>query len=218
MCYVKTKPAASPIALFPTPSYSSPPGPIQTDFTSPLGCLSSSVGSVSDAWLFGDSPLLCDLLSSPGQDDLSLWLSGLAGLPAAASSFSLPQQQSAFSSDFSDATCIVVPNESSFSPPALSDTKTDAALHKVEKPKPTRREKNTDAARKSRARKAALIESLESKTDTLEQERASLHTRIAVLENNQRSFVQRESDLKTRVAMLEKQLAESHRALLAQNC
>ncbi|KAJ3004480.1 UNVERIFIED_CONTAM: hypothetical protein HDU68_005094, partial [Siphonaria sp. JEL0065] len=80
-----------------------------------------------------------------------------------------------------------------------------------------KRMRNTEAARKSRARKAAKVDSLESKVAALESETTSLSVRIAVLESDASSFAQREADLKKRVAMLEDQLAESYRALLARS-
>ncbi|KAI8835779.1 hypothetical protein BJ741DRAFT_606892 [Chytriomyces cf. hyalinus JEL632] len=79
-----------------------------------------------------------------------------------------------------------------------------------------KRLKNTEAARKSRARKAAKVDSLEHRVDTLESEKAGLAMRVAVLESDAASFTCREADLKRRVAMLEAQLAESHRALISQ--
>ncbi|KAJ3073039.1 hypothetical protein HDU99_002048 [Rhizoclosmatium hyalinum] len=78
-----------------------------------------------------------------------------------------------------------------------------------------KRARNTEAARKSRARKAARVDSLEAQVDALEGDKARLSTRLAVLESDASSFAQREYDLKRRVALLENQLLESHRALLA---
>ncbi|KAJ3062753.1 hypothetical protein HDU98_001391 [Podochytrium sp. JEL0797] len=72
------------------------------------------------------------------------------------------------------------------------------------------------AARKSRARKAAKVDALESLVASLESEKSVLNTRIAVLKNDAATFVQRENQLAGRVALLEAQLAESHRALLIQ--
>ncbi|KAI8617939.1 hypothetical protein BC830DRAFT_1079565 [Chytriomyces sp. MP71] len=78
-----------------------------------------------------------------------------------------------------------------------------------------KRAKNTEAARKSRARKAAKIDSLEHRVDVMEAEKEALDVKVAVLESEAASFAAREAELKRRVAMLESQLAESHRALVS---
>ncbi|KAI8611010.1 hypothetical protein BC830DRAFT_1040515, partial [Chytriomyces sp. MP71] len=77
----------------------------------------------------------------------------------------------------------------------------------------SKRSKNTEAARKSRARKAAKVEDLEHKLEMLDDVNSKLCTRIAVLESNAGSFAEREAVFKLRIAMLEAQLADSHRAL-----
>ncbi|KAI8616925.1 hypothetical protein BC830DRAFT_1080263 [Chytriomyces sp. MP71] len=91
--------------------------------------------------------------------------------------------------------------------PSSSDDSDDAAA---------KRSKNTEAARKSRARKAAKVDDLEHKLDMLEDTNSKLCTRIAVLESDAGSFAEREAALKRRIAMLEAQLSDSHRALIAQ--
>ncbi|KAJ3079958.1 hypothetical protein HK100_010270 [Physocladia obscura] len=125
----------------------------------------------------------------------------------------------------SDATCVVIPTPNpnpNLNPnPSLgvhaslkrrlpddSDAAHDATLKRL---------RNTAAARKSRARKAAKVDSLEVKVDALEKEKSFLTVRIAVLENDAMGFAQREDDLKRRVALLERQLMESHRALVEQS-
>ncbi|KAJ3206757.1 hypothetical protein HDU67_007961 [Dinochytrium kinnereticum] len=77
-----------------------------------------------------------------------------------------------------------------------------------------KRMKNTEAARRSRARKLAKLETLEAEVTTLEHDKATLLVRLAVLESEQATFVQRENDLNKRIAQLEFQLAESHRAMV----
>ncbi|KAJ3216398.1 hypothetical protein HDU67_009533 [Dinochytrium kinnereticum] len=77
-----------------------------------------------------------------------------------------------------------------------------------------KRAKNTEAARRSRARKLAKLESLQTDVDGLERDKSALLVRLAVLENEQVSFSQREADLNARIQQLEGQLAESHRAMI----
>ncbi|KAJ3099524.1 hypothetical protein HDU97_002967 [Phlyctochytrium planicorne] len=81
----------------------------------------------------------------------------------------------------------------------------DAALKRL---------KNTEAARRSRARKVQKLETLEMEVASLEKDKAALQVRLAVLENEQASFAQREADLGSRILQLEAQLAESHRAMI----
>ncbi|KAJ3212101.1 hypothetical protein HDU83_005127 [Entophlyctis luteolus] len=77
-----------------------------------------------------------------------------------------------------------------------------------------KRQRNTEAARKSRARKAAKVCGLEQRVEMLEEEKGTLAVRVAVLQNEASAFAEREAQLKRRVEMLEKQLLESHRALV----
>ncbi|KAJ3009910.1 UNVERIFIED_CONTAM: hypothetical protein HDU68_002429, partial [Siphonaria sp. JEL0065] len=128
-----------------------------------------------------------------------------------------------------DSNCMLIPS------PALTDSGSDyKATFQINNQKTNSRKrqhatpsdedetvvkrlKNTEAARKSRARKAAKVDGLEHHVEELEMEKGALTVRIAVLENDASSFAQREMELKRRVALLEAQLAESHRALLAQS-
>ncbi|KAI9325930.1 hypothetical protein DFJ73DRAFT_867860 [Zopfochytrium polystomum] len=77
-----------------------------------------------------------------------------------------------------------------------------------------KRAKNTEAARRSRARKNARVESLEAEVAQLEQDKASLLVRLAVIESERKNSAQRESDLTKRVTQLEAQLTETHRAMV----
>ncbi|KAJ3113285.1 hypothetical protein HDU96_003589 [Phlyctochytrium bullatum] len=90
--------------------------------------------------------------------------------------------------------------------PAGDDSEDDDVVMK--------RMKNTEAARRSRARKLARLESLEAEVNTLEHDKAALLVRLAVLESEQATFNQREADLNKRINQLELQLAESHRAMV----
>ncbi|KAJ1547560.1 hypothetical protein HK405_005527 [Cladochytrium tenue] len=77
-----------------------------------------------------------------------------------------------------------------------------------------KRAKNTEAARRSRARKNARLETLEVEVGQLEQDKATLLVRLAVMETERASSALREADLSRRIAHLEDQLAESHRAMV----
>ncbi|KAJ3205528.1 hypothetical protein HDU82_005142 [Entophlyctis luteolus] len=78
-----------------------------------------------------------------------------------------------------------------------------------------KRQRNTEAARKSRARKAAKICGLEQRVQMLEDEKSVLTVRVAVLQNEAITLAKREAELKWRTETLEKQLIESHRALIS---
>ncbi|KAJ3070258.1 hypothetical protein HDU98_006722 [Podochytrium sp. JEL0797] len=78
----------------------------------------------------------------------------------------------------------------------------------------TRRQKNTEAARRSRARKLDHMVTLEQKVVALEEEKVVLGERIVSLEGNARTFEQMEMMLKERVTLLEQQLADNYKAFL----
>ncbi|CAO3702499.1 unnamed protein product [Rhizopus stolonifer] len=77
-----------------------------------------------------------------------------------------------------------------------------------------KRQKNADAARRSRFKKAVKMEQLEDQVKTLRQHQSSLNTRLAILENEKGHLVNKENVLEERVRRLEKQLFEAHQALL----
>ncbi|KAJ3047669.1 hypothetical protein HK102_012866 [Quaeritorhiza haematococci] len=78
-----------------------------------------------------------------------------------------------------------------------------------------KRQRNTEAARRSRQRKVEKMEGLQDQVRDLENDRNKLKLRVAVLENERSSWNAREKELLSRVSHLEQQLAESHRAMLA---
>jgi hypothetical protein len=69
-----------------------------------------------------------------------------------------------------------------------------------------RRAKNTEAARRSRARKQAKLETLEADVKRLEADKNGLLLKLAVLENETKGGAYRESMLVKRVAELERML------------
>ncbi|KAJ1677102.1 hypothetical protein EV182_006868 [Spiromyces aspiralis] len=74
-------------------------------------------------------------------------------------------------------------------------------------PNAIKRQKNTDAARRSRMRKILRIETLENRVTELETENISLNTKIGIIESEKLSLQQRESELTDHIRQLEKQLA-----------
>ncbi|RCH87910.1 hypothetical protein CU098_002525, partial [Rhizopus stolonifer] len=77
-----------------------------------------------------------------------------------------------------------------------------------------KRQKNADAARRSRFKKAVKMEQLEDQVKTLRQHQSSLNTRLAILENEKGHLVNKENVLEERVRRLEKQLSEAYQALM----
>ncbi|CAO3645913.1 unnamed protein product [Mucor hiemalis] len=76
-----------------------------------------------------------------------------------------------------------------------------------------KRQKNTDAARRSRLKKIIKMETLEKQVTELEGDNSRLTTRVAVLESEKSALVAKDKGLEDRIRVLEAQLAEAHRAL-----
>ncbi|KAF7731580.1 hypothetical protein EC973_009344 [Apophysomyces ossiformis] len=76
-----------------------------------------------------------------------------------------------------------------------------------------KRQKNTDAARRSRLKKLMKMESLEKRVTELEADNTRLTTRIAVLESEKAGLESKDKALEDRIKFLEQQLSEAHKAL-----
>lgn len=76
-----------------------------------------------------------------------------------------------------------------------------------------KRQRNTDAARRSRMKKMLKMEALENRVNELENDNARLTTRVAVLESEKSGLETKDNDLQERIKALEEQLAEAHKAL-----
>lgn len=76
-----------------------------------------------------------------------------------------------------------------------------------------KRQKNTDAARRSRLRKVQKMESLETRVSELERINGGLIMRVAVLDSEKNNLKAKESSYENRIRVLEEQLAEAHKAL-----
>ncbi|KAI8882015.1 hypothetical protein K501DRAFT_286073 [Backusella circina FSU 941] len=76
-----------------------------------------------------------------------------------------------------------------------------------------KRQKNTDAARRSRLRKVQKMDCLEGRVSELEKLNAGLLMRVAVLDSEKTNLKAKESSYEARIRNLEEQLAEAHKAL-----
>ncbi|CAG8504007.1 12196_t:CDS:2 [Ambispora gerdemannii] len=77
-----------------------------------------------------------------------------------------------------------------------------------------KRMKNTEAARRSRLRKAQRMESLEQEIAELKSENSRLQTRVAVLESEKSSLREKSLEKDARVRQLEQQLSEAYERLV----
>ncbi|KAI9269360.1 hypothetical protein BY458DRAFT_510748 [Sporodiniella umbellata] len=80
-----------------------------------------------------------------------------------------------------------------------------------------KRQRNTDAARRSRQRKAMRMEALEKKVSELETSNERLRLRAAIAESEKANIEAKEKRSKVRILELEQQLADAHRILLQTN-
>lgn len=77
-----------------------------------------------------------------------------------------------------------------------------------------KRQRNTDAARRSRLRKAIKMETLEKQVETLKTDNERLRVRVAVLESEVCHATEKEQRNRQRVLELEAQLANAHKQLV----
>lgn len=76
-----------------------------------------------------------------------------------------------------------------------------------------KRQKNTDAARRSRLKKVLKMEALERRVAELEKANSALLLRVAVLDSEKTNLVNKEATYEQRIKMLESQLSDAHKAL-----
>lgn len=131
----------------------------------------------------------------------------LAALTAVASPVSVPvaKEKSKSPAATSASTPVFSASPRAGKKRATSDDPMDEAAIK--------RQKNTDAARRSRLRKVQKMETLEKKVAELEKINASLLMRVAVLDSEKTNLKAKESSYENRIKVLEGQLAEAHKAL-----
>ncbi|CAO0800977.1 unnamed protein product [Mucor circinelloides] len=77
-----------------------------------------------------------------------------------------------------------------------------------------KRQRNTDAARRSRLRKAIKMETLEKRVDVLKTDNERLRVQVAVLETEVTHATEKEQRNRQRVLELEAQLAVAHKQLV----
>ncbi|CAO3691078.1 unnamed protein product [Rhizopus stolonifer] len=76
-----------------------------------------------------------------------------------------------------------------------------------------KRQRNTDAARKSRLKKSLKMQMLEERVNELKSENHNLSIRIAVLESQKSHLESKDHSLEERIRALENKLTEAHQAL-----
>ncbi|KAJ3178992.1 hypothetical protein HDU87_003262 [Geranomyces variabilis] len=78
-----------------------------------------------------------------------------------------------------------------------------------------KRRRNTEAARRSRERKANRLSELEQKVEELEIQNTAMHNELSVVEKERTIFSLREAELNRRIHNLEQSLRDAHDALMA---
>ncbi|KAI9253848.1 hypothetical protein BDA99DRAFT_519137 [Phascolomyces articulosus] len=151
--------------------------------------------------------------STTGGDDLHAALAALATVtqspvvaqqqPATAVSSPVVQEQKSQASPVIDVTPAFSTRKRKSSSDAVSPVD-EAAI---------KRQKNTDAARRSRLRKAMKMEGLEKRVSDLEKTNTTLLLRAAVLESEKSSLLAKEASYEQRIKALEAQLAQAHQSL-----
>ncbi|TPX65315.1 hypothetical protein SpCBS45565_g05301 [Spizellomyces sp. 'palustris'] len=89
------------------------------------------------------------------------------------------------------------------------------AMEELEDELALKRRRNTEAARRSRERKAVRLSTLENQVAQLEALNSSMSLKLAVVEKERAIFAAREAELNRRIASLEASLREAHDALMA---
>ncbi|KAI7899542.1 uncharacterized protein BX663DRAFT_521245 [Cokeromyces recurvatus] len=148
----------------------------------------------------------------------------IADLPAALAALAAIAAP-ALSTPSSTATTPVMPTTPAVSPavksattPAFSTRRSTTKKRTLDDIDPTddiaiKRQKNTDAARRSRLRKVQKMEALENRVSELEKLNAGLLMHVAVLDSEKTNLKAKESSYENRIKCLEEQLAEAHKAL-----
>ncbi|KAI9203382.1 uncharacterized protein BJ171DRAFT_476019 [Polychytrium aggregatum] len=80
-------------------------------------------------------------------------------------------------------------------------------------PETLKRIRNTEAARRSRARKNQRIQVLEDRVQALQSEKSGIILRLAVLESDKASWDRKQREYTERIAKLESQVMEAHRTI-----
>ena len=97
--------------------------------------------------------------------------------------------------------------------PAVKEEKEEQEQFSNMSPDEVKRMKNTEAARRSRARKLEKINSLDNQVAKLSNENSQLKTRLAVFSTEKQVWKSKEDEYKYRIEVLEKQLLDAHSVL-----
>ncbi|KAI7867086.1 uncharacterized protein EV154DRAFT_532235 [Mucor mucedo] len=110
----------------------------------------------------------------------------------------------------------IAPRPGAFTP-TMNTTKRKLEIQQDSDEVSQKRQKNTDAARRSRLKKIVKMETLEKQVHQLESDNSRLTTRVAVLESEKVALHAKDVGLEDRIRVLEAQLAEAHRALTSKS-
>lgn len=110
----------------------------------------------------------------------------------------------------------IAPRPGAFTP-NMNTTKRKIEIQQDSDEISQKRQKNTDAARRSRLKKIVKMEILEKQVNELESDNSRLTTRVAVLESEKGALIAKDVGLEDRIRVLEAQLAEAHRALTSKS-
>lgn len=145
-----------------------------------------------------------------GQDLPSVLAAFVAAVSASSTPTSSSIQPSATTTPTTASTSTTVGQKrSSIDDEESSSSPTDEAALK--------RQKNTDAARRSRLKKVMKMEAMEKRVHELERMNAQLLLRVAVLDSEKMHLQTKEASHEARVKSLETQLADAHKALSARS-
>ncbi|KAL1920198.1 uncharacterized protein VTP21DRAFT_1344 [Calcarisporiella thermophila] len=141
-----------------------------------------------------------------------------ASLPPSALFEELPSPVTSSAHSFPLSTPTPLPTPPTYSAPdpptsPIQSRQTMEAQKKLEEKIARKRQRNTDAARRSRLRKALKMNTLEQRCSELEADNARLEMRLALLTTEKAGLETREREHAARVQKLEEQLTLAQRAL-----
>ncbi|SAM08967.1 hypothetical protein [Absidia glauca] len=197
------------VHVFPAPKLDHPPLPN-------YGAAAIGVGGTTAA----TDVEMADILNSPiynyaspqpiesdlaGQDLPSVLAAFVAAVSASSSSSSTPSIPPSTTPSTTTAPAVGQQKRALADDDESSSSPADEAALK--------RQKNTDAARRSRLKKVMKMDALEKRVHELERMNAQLLLRVAVLDSEKMHLQTKEASHEARVKSLETQLADAHKAL-----
>ncbi|OBZ86169.1 hypothetical protein A0J61_05781 [Choanephora cucurbitarum] len=203
----------SAILESPTPQFFLPAAPTTSE---------TSVSPPTPAVSVSATPAVTSAVATPTPDNMASLFADIGeSLPAALAALAAVASPSALLSaatGTTTASAAMSPATASARSPAFSASPARSRKRASEEIDPAddaavKRQKNTDAARRSRLRKVQKMESLELRVSELEKINAGLLMRVAVLDSEKTNLKAKESSYESRIKVLEEQLAEAHKAL-----